>query len=488
MESVAGLNRRALERVRLSRDARFDGKIFVAVSSTHIYCRPICPSPTSRPKNVHYYATATEAAAAGYRPCLRCRPEAAPGSPAWLGTSAVVRRALRLIRDGALDDESVDELAERLGVGARHLTRLFARHVGASPIAIAQTRRLQFAKRLLDDTDLSITQIALAAGYGSVRRFNHCFLDVYGRAPRDLRKRRAVTRRADRVMLRLSYRPPFDWRHALDFLAARAIAGVEHVDADSYSRLVRVGESVASIRVTHAASHRCLELWVSDVEPGALFGIVDNAKRMFDVAADPGQTREALSVDAQLGALLRRWPGTRIIGAWDPFECAVRAAVEQPANAAAANPVLARITRVAGLRCPDIAPGLTHLFPTPDELLRASGRSLGLTTSRLATLHALARAVRDGSIDWRASADEVTTALAAVPGFGTWAAQYVTLRALGKPDSFPLEDVALRRGLNEAAAPMSTLQLGRRSESWRPWRGYAAMLGWRAGEHSPRGR
>ena len=186
MEEILGLDRSALDRARLSRDARFDGRFFIAVTSTGIYCRPICPSPTSKSTNVRYYATAAGAAEAGFRPCLRCRPEAAPGTPGWLGTSAVVRRALRLIQEGVLDEISVDELAERIGIGSRHLHRLFTKHVGASPIAVAQTRRLHFAKRLLDETDLPITQIALASGFGSLRRFNYTFQQTYGRAPRDL--------------------------------------------------------------------------------------------------------------------------------------------------------------------------------------------------------------------------------------------------------------------------------------------------------------
>ena len=224
MEEILGLDRSALDRARLSRDARFDGRFFIAVTSTGIYCRPICPSPTSKNTNVRYYATAAAAAEAGFRPCLRCRPEAAPGTPGWLGTSAVVRRALRLIQEGALDEISVEELAERIGIGARHLHRLFTQHVGASPIAVAQTRRLHFAKRLLDETDLPITQIALASGFGSLRRFNYTFQQTYNRAPRDIRRQRRggiAAADADEVVLKLSFRPPYDWPQVVNTLSGK---------------------------------------------------------------------------------------------------------------------------------------------------------------------------------------------------------------------------------------------------------------------------
>src|SRR4051812_15799142 len=235
VQQIIGLDRAALERIRVSRDPRFDGKFFIAVTSTGIYCRPICPSRTSKPSNVRYYPTAAAASEAGFRPCLRCRPEAAPGTAAWLGTSAVVRRALNLIDGGALDEGSVDSVAGALGIGPRHLHRLFLRHVGASPSTVAQTRRLDFAKRLLDDTRLPITEIALAAGFQSLRRFNAAFQRVYRRAPRDLRRLRGVSD-SDEVILRLSYRPPYDWAQVVDDLRKRACPELEHVDAGEYSR------------------------------------------------------------------------------------------------------------------------------------------------------------------------------------------------------------------------------------------------------------
>ena len=252
MDTISGLDPEALNRARISRDPRFDGKFFIAVTSTGIYCRPICPSRYAKRANVRFFGSPAAAEAAGFRPCLRCRPEAAPGTPAWLGTAAVVRRALRLIDEGALDEDSVTTLAARLGIGPRHLLRLFARHVGASPIAVAQTRRLHFAVCLLEETRLPITQMALAAGFGSTRRFNDAFRHTYRRAPRELRRaarRGATAGGAEEVVLRLAYRPPYDWPQVRDFLATRAVPGVERVDARGYARTVACGDTHALICV-----------------------------------------------------------------------------------------------------------------------------------------------------------------------------------------------------------------------------------------------
>jgi AraC family transcriptional regulator, regulatory protein of adaptative response / DNA-3-methyladenine glycosylase II len=482
MDGGLGLDRNALDRARLSRDPRFDGKFFIAVTSTGIYCRPICPSPTSRKANVRYYATAAAAAEAGFRPCLRCRPEAAPGTPAWMGTSAVVRRALRLIHEGLLDEASVDALAARLGIGRRHLNRLFMQHVGASPVAVAQTRRLHFAKRLLDETSLPVTEIALAAGYGSVRRFNDAFLTTYGRSPRELRRQRqrgVAAEGADEVTLRLPYWPPYDWNQVRDFLAASALPGVECVDADGYARTVAADGGHALVRVRSLPGEDALELRVRGAPPAALYGLSCAARRCFDLAADPSRILTGLDGDALLGPLARRWPGLRVPGAWDPFECAVLALLGQPISAAVARRRAGRL--VAGLGRP-IATGtggLTHLFPSPAALAGASFDDLGLTTERIGALRALSVAVSQGALDLDGPVEEVTAALGALPGFGHQAAQLVALR-MGDPDAFPSADRALRSAAAAGAAPLTVRALEQRAEAWRPWRGYAAALLWRA--------
>ncbi len=488
MEGILGLDRGALDRARISRDPRFDGKFFIAVTSTGIYCRPICPSPTSKNVNVRYYATAAAAAEAGFRPCLRCRPEAAPGTPAWIGTSAVVRRALRLIHEGALDEASVNSLAARIGVGARHLHRLFLQHVGASPMAVAQTRRLHFAKRLLDETDLPITQIALAAGFGSLRRFNDAFHKTYRRPPRELRKRRGgslPTEGGDEVVLRLAFRPPYDWPHVHDFLATRAIPGVERVDVRGYARTVVSDEGHAIVCVRELEGEDALELRVRGAAPSALFQHSSAARRAFDLAADPARIAIAFQADPLIGPLVKRRPGLRIPGAWDAFECAVRAVLGQQVSVAAGCTLAARLVARVGRPIEGGADGLTHLFPSPAALAVANLDGLGITGARIGALHALARAMSEGKLDFGAPLEEVTAALVALPGFGLWTAQYVALRALGEPDAFPSADLVLRRMAAEGGAPLTARALEERAEPWRPWRGYAVMHLWRAAGDVP---
>ena len=473
MEEILGLDRSALDRARISRDARFDGRFFIAVTSTGIYCRPICPSPTSKSTNVRYYATAAGAAEAGFRPCLRCRPEAAPGTPGWLGTSAVVRRALRLIQEGVLDEVSVDELAERIGIGSRHLHRLFTKHVGASPIAVAQTRRLHFAKRLLDETDLPITQIALASGFGSLRRFNYTFQQTYSRAPRDLRRQRRgglAAQDADEVVLKLSFRPPYDWAQVRDFLAARAVQGVERVDERGYARTVKSDTGEATICVRALDRQNALELRVHGAAPTMLFQISSTARRMFDLAADPARIALAFKTDDLLAPLVKQRAGVRIPGAWDAFECAVRALLGEHIDAAAAGVRAARLVERTGQPMSEAVEGLTHFFPTPQALATAELGGLGLGARRAAGVRALACATCEGKIDFTASVEEVTAALMSLPGFDADAAQYVALCALGEPDAFP----------RVARKPLTVRELDARMESWRPWRGYALIHLWQA--------
>ena len=470
-----------LERARLSRDPRFDGKFFIGVISTGIYCRPVCPAaPSAKRRHTRYFATAAAAHEAGFRPCLRCRPEAAPGTPAWIGTSAVVRRALRLIQDGALDGQTVAQFAVRLGIGPRHLDRLFARHVGASPLAVAQTRRLHFAKRLLDESDLPMTEIALAAGFGSLRRFNDAFRDAYELSPRTLRKQRGngpPCGATGEVRLALSYRPPYDWNHLREFLGARAIPGVETVDAQSYSRLIRTGDAHAEIRVGPLSERNALELRVRGAPAGSLFQIATAARRVFDLSADPDRIAAVLGADRLLRPLLTRRPGLRIPGAWDPFECAVRAVLGQQVTVAGARTLAARLVQRIG-RPATATGGLTHLFPTPQALAAADLHGLGLTGARIRALNALATGLLDGRIAFDRPAAEVIRSLRELPGFGEWTAQYIALRALAEPDALPGADLVLRRMAGERQEPLSTHEMERRAERWRPWRGYAVLHLW----------
>lgn len=483
MDAILPFDPLMLARARLSRDARFDGKFFVAVSSTGIYCRPICPAPSPHEHNVRYFLTAAAAAEAGFRPCLRCRPEAAPGTPAWLGTSAVVRRALRLIQDGALDGSTVTAFAARVGIGSRHLDRLFLKHVGASPIAVARTRRLHFAKRLIDESNLPMTEIALASGFNSLRRFNDTFREAYGRPPRELRKQRRDAPPhgpGDEVMLTLSYRPPYDWAHVLEFLARRAIPGVEHVEGNSYSRLVQLAGGHAVIEVGHVPERNALQLRVRGAPSGSLFQLACAARRVFDLSADPALVAKGFASDPQLHALVRRRPGMRIPGSWEPFECAVRAVLGQQVTVAAARTLAMRIVSRLGEPVSTATEGLTHLFPAAEAIASGHLDGLGLTAARITAVRALARAVLEGRVAFDRPAEEVIASLVALPGIGEWTAQYIALRALGEPDAFLSADIVIRRVAAAGKAPLSPGDLLDRAEGWRPWRGYAVMHFWRA--------
>ena len=480
--SIIGLDRKALDRARTSRDPRFDGRFFIAVTSTGIYCRSICPARSPKKANVRYYATAAAAAEAGFRPCLRCRPEAAPGTPAWMGTSTVVRRALRLIDDGALDDGGVEALASRVGIGARQLHRLFVQHVGAAPITVAQTRRLHFAKRLLDETALPVTAIALAAGFGSLRRFNDAFRKTYRRAPRDLRRQRQVgsAQPGNEVVLRFAYRPPYDWGVMADFLAARAVPGVERVDVRGYARTVALDGGHALLCVRPVNGVDALELRASGAPPAALFHLSSTARRVFDLASDPARMQLALTQDALLAPLVKRRPGMRIPGAWDSFECAVRAVIDLHVRRATARTLLGRLIARAGTPIAGGGEGLTHLFPSPATLATSRLEGLGLDAVQVSALRALARAASEGAFDVDAPVDQVVATLAALPGAGGRVAEDVALHALGDPDAFPAGDVVLRRMASLDGTQLTARQLEKRAEAWRPWRGYAALHLWRA--------
>jgi AraC family transcriptional regulator, regulatory protein of adaptative response / DNA-3-methyladenine glycosylase II len=476
------LDKRACDRARRSRDARFDGRFFIAVTSTGIYCRPICPTRHAKDEHVRYFPSAAAAEAAGFRPCLRCRPEAAPGTPAWLGTSGLVSRGLRLISEGALDDDGVERLAERLGVTARHLRRLFVQHLGATPLDVALTRRLHFAKKLLDETSLSFTQVAFASGFGSRRRFNGHIRRTYARTPTQLRRlaRQRVDAEPERYRFRLAYRPPYDWDGVLSFLAARAIPGVESVEGSHYRRTISIGGQRGAIDVFPDAGS-AIGLEVRFPDPRALLAIVERVRRLFDLGADPAVITVPLGADPLLGPMLARHPGVRVPGAWDGFELAVRAILGQQVSVRAASTIAGRIASLYGAPAGG-GHGLARLFPTPAQILHTPLERAGVMPARAEAIRGLARAVGDGRIAFGAGLEPAATirALRGLEGVGEWTAQYVAMRALGEPDAFPTGDLVLRR----VAGAASPRELDRRSEAWRPWRAYAVMLLWQraAGE------
>jgi AraC family transcriptional regulator of adaptative response / DNA-3-methyladenine glycosylase II len=473
------------ERARLARDARFDGLFFTGVLSTGIFCRPICPAPQPKAQNVVYFPTAAAAAATGLRPCLRCRPESAPGTPAWNGTSATVSRALSLIRQGTLDAGGLQGLATRLGVGTRHLRRLFVRHLGTSPMAMANTQRVLFAKKLLAETRWPITQIALSAGFGSIRRFNAAFRTLYGRSPSDFRgelvSRRPVVPAWFECTLTLPYRPPYDWPRMLAFFQARAIPGVEQVTADGYQRTIRCHGGPGGLQVTHAPKGHGLVLKMSLPDSRDLMALVERVRRMFDLDANLEAVGRVLATDDLLAPLIQRLEGLRLPGAWDPFETAVRAVVGQQISVKAARTVIGRIVERTG---PPVAladaPQLTRCFPTAQELLGTDPAPTGISGRRWQTLVGLARAVAGDAIDLRLHTDleEFVRRLTRLPGIGPWTAQYIALRALGEPDAFPSGDLGIIQALGRNGAKPTQGQILARAEAWRPWRAYAATYLW----------
>ncbi len=469
------------ERARLSRDPRFDGQFYVGVRTTGIYCRPICPANAPKSENVSFFPTAAAAGEAGFRPCLRCRPECAPGTPAWGGTSTTVRRGLRLIANGALDESNVEDLANRLGVTSRHLRRLFTRHLGASPLAVAHTQRLHFAKQLIDQTSLPMHDIAIAAGYGSVRRFNDSFVNTYGRSPRELRRAgNEPVARGSALTVKLPCRQPFDWPSLRDFFAARAIPGVEVVHDDSYFRTVVVDGDPGVIELRHEDG--AVSLTLQGITVGSIFPVVQKCRELLDLDAPTQDIAGALNTDPFLRPRLKRHPGIRVPGAWNGFELTVRAILGQQVSVRGATTMAGRIAQTYGqpFRSSSVN-ALSHLFPTPEKLARARFNNVGLTKSRAETIRRVAQAVITGAINFDTSQDpeDFRESMLAIRGIGDWTAQYVAMRALKYPDAFPASDLGLLRAFDkEGSERLRPAALEELSQGWRPWRAYAALLLW----------
>ena len=470
------------EQARKTRDARFDGLFFVAVPSTRIYCRPVCPAMPA--KKVLYFRHAAAAEAAGFRPCLRCRPELSPDDGSWRRGDAAMARALKLIDDGVLSDHPLAALAERVGVSERQLRRLFVDRIGVAPIGVHGTRRLLFAKQLLTETTLPITEVALASGFGSLRRFNDAFRTAYRMAPRDLRKQReAAPDGAQALTLRLGYRPPYDFASMLDFLRGRALPGVEVVDDHSYARVIGPIENPGWLRVSAwPGGENALRLELHGAPPARLLEIVQRLRRMFDLDADPHAIAEALSADPRLAPLVAQRPGLRLPSGWDGFEIAVRAIIGQQVSVAAARTLASRLAQRFGQKLAHpFAPGLEHLFPTPEVLVDADLVSIGLIRARAETVRNVARALLDGRVDFRAerTLGDFAARWVALPGIGPWTAQYIALRALGHPDAFPAEDLVLQKMVPADGSRLSAKALAQRAQAWSPWRGYAVIHLWR---------
>jgi AraC family transcriptional regulator of adaptative response / DNA-3-methyladenine glycosylase II len=473
-----------------SRDARFDGLLFVAVTSTGIYCRPVCPARTPKFGNCRFFGSAAAAQEAGFRPCLRCRPETAPDMASWRGTSNTVSRALALITDGALDGDgtNVEKLAERLGLGERQLRRLFLQHLGASPIAVAQTRRVLFAKQLIHETRMPMTEVALAAGFGSIRRFNETFRDLFQRPPSALRRKSSASPESAEagVTLRLRYRPPYDWDSMLGYLRVRAIPQVETVENGVYRRTVEIDGFIGSVEVAHLPQRQSLSVTIRFPNVASLPAIVARVRRVFDLGADIETIDAHLSHDPLLAPLVAQRPGLRAPGGWDGFELAVRAILGQQITVVAARRLAGELVALHGKAVPEGHggyPGLSRVFPTARSVAAAKSIRLGMPLARQLSLKALAEATENDPNLFRpfGTIEEAIARLRSIRGVGEWTAQYIALRALREMDAFPASDIGLLRGAAVMdGTPSSSAHLLSRSEAWRPWRAYAAQHLWAA--------
>jgi AraC family transcriptional regulator of adaptative response / DNA-3-methyladenine glycosylase II len=459
----------------LAHDARFDGIFFVGVTSTGIYCRPVCRVKPPRRENCLFFRSAAAAERAGYRPCLRCRPELAPGRGHMEAASHLAAVALRRIEEGALTEGSLEDLAAEFGVSDRHLRRVIQTEFGVSPVQFVQTQRLLLAKRLLTDTTLPITEVAFASGFASLRRFNTLFRERYRLNPSDLRKTRLAPPPQSTLVCELAYRPPYDTASLFGFLGVRAVRGVETVEGERYRRTAALGDMQGWFTVESLPDKSALRVEMCASLARVLVPVLSRLRYLFDVNADPAQ------IAVSLGTLAEARPGLRIPGAFDGFEMAIRAVLGQQVSVAAAATLMGRFVGAFGAPMETPFPGLTHLTPTADRVARESPdalTALGILPARARSILALAQAVTEKRLRLVPGADPAPTMahLLELPGVGEWTAQYIALRALAWPDAFPHTDLGIRKALGETN-PRRVLA---HAEAWRPWRGYAALHLWKS--------
>lgn len=464
-----------------ARDSRFDGVFFVGITTTGIYCRPICRARPARRESCRFFDTAAGAEREGFRPCLRCRPEIAPGNARVDALSRVAASAMARIEAGALNERSVDDLAAEFGITARHLRRALEAEFGVSPVEVAQTQRLLLAKQLLTETALPVTGVAYASGFASVRRFNALFQRRYRLSPKQLRGRRNGNGVADQLVCQVGYRPPLDWPSLLEFLRARACPGVECVEANRYVRTVAIGKHRGWIAVSPSERGNFLLVQTDARLAPVLPGVLARVKRLFDLGAHPRQIEERLGADSRLLPLIRAYPGLRVPGAFDPFEMIVRAIVGQQVSVRAATTLMGRIAEAFGETIQTPFPALNRQSPEAKRVARAHAadlRNLGLVTSRAESILAVARAVASGELKLvpGARVESMMARLKELPGIGEWTAQYVAMRALAWPDAFPHTDLGVCKALGERS-PKRVLEL---AKGWSPWRSYAVMWLWKS--------
>jgi len=489
--STLPLDNASCYRALCAKDSRFDGEFFVGVSTTGIYCRPVCRVKTPRASSCTFYPNASAAEAAGFRPCLRCRPELAPYALQQNLAYAIWQR----IAAGALTSgRTMQDLAHTVGLSARQLQRLMQSHFGVSPIELAQTTRLLFAKKLLQETRLPVTELAYSAGFGSVRRFNALFLSRYGIAPSAMRRNEKLSLYSDVITLRLAYRAPFAWDAMQNYLAGRVIAGVEAIEKNNYVRSVSIEHESQRLQgwlnVSHLIEEQQIELQISNQLSPVLMPLLARVRQQFDLDANPTVVACHLAADPLLAIQIQRTPGLRVPGTFDCFELAVRAVLGQQISVAAATTLAGRLVRQFGTSTTTPFASITHHFPEPKQLAQVSLEQMikiGLPTKRAATILALAKFAADGGLEITPgfSLEQAVTKLKSVPGIGEWTAQYIALRAFRFPDAFPAGDLGLQKAAvdirnKNSKSKVSEVQLLNRAKTWAPWRGYAALLLWQS--------
>ena len=477
-------------RAAAAKDARFDGWFFTAVTSTGIYCRPSCPARTPHSRNVRFFRSAAAAQAAGFRACKRCRPDATPGSPDWDVRADLVGRAMRLIADGVVDREGVPGLARRVGYTERHLHRKLLEAVGAGPLALARAQRAQTARLLLETTHLQIADVALTAGFSSVRQLNTTIQQVFAATPTELRARRlaldACTGEGTGITVRLPFRAPFDGEGLMQFLATRAVPGVEEVVEGAYRRSLSLPHGAAVVELLPCDRHVRATFWLDDLRD--LGPAINRCRQLLDLDSDPHALLERLADDPLIGSLLRRAPGRRVVGCVDGSELAIRALLGQQVSVAGALTLASRLVVAHGEPLARPIAGVTHLFPSPASLIDADPEQLAMPRARRHAFFALLGALLGGDVvlDGGVDRDETARALMALPGIGPWTVSYISMRALRDPDAFMAGDLGVRRGLEALGQDGSPRSAARLAERWRPYRAYATQHLWAllAGQHS----
>jgi AraC family transcriptional regulator, regulatory protein of adaptative response / DNA-3-methyladenine glycosylase II len=478
----------ALYRVLTARDRRFDGLFFVGVTSTGIYCRPICTVKTPKEANCRFFDSAQEAEQARFRPCLRCRPELAPGNAPIDDSQRIAQLVVERLEDGTIgNDAGLEAIAHQFELSSRQIRRIIQKELGVSPVQLLLTRRLLLAKQLLTETTLPVTDIAFASGFSSLRRFNDAFVSRYNLSPTRLRRKAkddsAGVDSADTSTLQLAYRPPYDWHGVLDFLATRALKGIEWVTEDFYARTVRLGSSKGWIRVTHQKQKNALMLEFTHSLTPALPTLLTRARGLFDLNARPDIISSLLSKDEILAPLVKQIPGIRVPGAFNGFELGLRAILGQQVTVKAATTIGCRFAEAFGERISTPFDGLSRLTPQAARVAKASVDDiarLGIVSARARSIIALAQAQLSGEMSLdnglHYRPEDAIRRMIELPGIGPWTAHYIAMRALSWPDAFPKEDIAVRKALSGVPAP----EAEQMSQKWRPWRSYAVMHLWRS--------